>query len=242
MTHETGHARIEKLNLGPFDNCVYVVECLITGRGVIIDAAAEADVILEAAAGVAVERILKTHGHADHLGALDPVIAALGVPWAMHPADIEIAGRQPDELLTDGPGTHARLDHIRAGAGGVHRRHALPRWTRRHTMGLLELRSDHGLHRTEDHAAARHHPRLSRPRLGYDGRRRAARPGEVAGPRMVKLDIALQARGDYPTLLDTAHYCEANGIVALALPDHYLASRTSVTRPSLSRRPRPSTR
>lgn len=102
MTHETGHARIEKLNLGPFDNCVYVVECLITGRGVIIDAAAEADVILEAAAGVAVERILKTHGHADHLGALDPVIAALGVPWAMHPADIEIAGRQPDELLTDG--------------------------------------------------------------------------------------------------------------------------------------------
>ncbi len=43
---------------------------------------------------------------------------------------------------------------------------------------------------------------------------------------MVRLDIALQVRGDYPTLLDTARYCEANGIVALALPDHYLASRT----------------
>lgn len=49
---------------------------------------------------------------------------------------------------------------------------------------------------------------------------------------MVKLDIALQARGDYPTLLDTAHYCEANGIVALALPDHYLASRTDPSEPA----------
>ena len=102
MIHQTEQARITKLNLGPYDNCVYVVECLATGEGAIIDAAAEADVILEAAAGVEITRVVETHGHQDHIGALDPVTNALGIPWAMHPADIEIAGRRPDEELSDG--------------------------------------------------------------------------------------------------------------------------------------------
>ena len=102
MIHQTEHARIQKLNLGPFDNCVYIVECLATSQGVIIDAAAESEVILSAAAGIDVSRVLETHGHQDHIGALDPVIEALGVPWAMHPADIDIAGRRPDEQLSDG--------------------------------------------------------------------------------------------------------------------------------------------
>jgi glyoxylase-like metal-dependent hydrolase (beta-lactamase superfamily II) len=98
---DTG-VRVQKLNLGPYDNCVYIVECLVTGSGIIIDAAAEPEVILAAASDVDVSRVLKTHGHADHLGALDPVIAALDIPWAMHPADVTIAGREPDERLKDG--------------------------------------------------------------------------------------------------------------------------------------------
>jgi len=102
MIHQTEHARIQKLNLGPFDNCVYIVECLATGQGVIIGAAAESEVILSAAAGIDISRVLETHGHQDHIGALDPVIEALRVPWAMHPADIDIAGRRPDEQLSDG--------------------------------------------------------------------------------------------------------------------------------------------
>ncbi len=102
MIHETEHARVQKLNLGTYDNCVYVVECLTTGEGVIIDAAAEADVILTAAEDIDISRVVETHGHHDHIGALDPVTEALGIPWAMHPADIEIAGRRPDEELSDG--------------------------------------------------------------------------------------------------------------------------------------------
>lgn len=46
------------------------------------------------------------------------------------------------------------------------------------------------------------------------------------------MDLALQVRGDYPTLLDTARYSEANGLVALALPDHYLASRSDTSEPA----------
>lgn len=102
MIHQSEHARVQKLNLGPLDNCVYVVECLETAQGVIIDAAAESEAILEAAAGIDISRVLETHGHHDHIGALDPVTAALRIPWAMHPADIDIAGRRPDEELVDG--------------------------------------------------------------------------------------------------------------------------------------------
>lgn len=102
MIHQTEHARVQKLNVGAYDNCVYVVECLATGAGIIIDAAAEADVILGAAAGIDISGVVETHGHHDHIGALDPVTEALGIPWAMHPADIEIAGRSPDEELADG--------------------------------------------------------------------------------------------------------------------------------------------
>lgn len=48
----------------------------------------------------------------------------------------------------------------------------------------------------------------------------------------MKLDLALQARGDYSTLIEAAGYCETNGLVALALPDHYLASRTDPSEPA----------
>ena len=67
-----------------------------------IDAAAEAPRILETCEGLAVQSVLTTHGHHDHLGALDDVTQALQIPWLLHPADIDIAGRTPDEPLRDG--------------------------------------------------------------------------------------------------------------------------------------------
>lgn len=48
----------------------------------------------------------------------------------------------------------------------------------------------------------------------------------------MKLDLALQVRGDYPTLLEAARYCEDQGLVAMALPDHYLASRSDPSEPA----------
>lgn len=93
---------ITRLAVGEYDNNAYVVACERTSRGVIVDAAAEADRILAACEGVAVESILTTHGHFDHIQALDPVKDALDIPWYMHLADAEIAGRSPDEGFTDG--------------------------------------------------------------------------------------------------------------------------------------------
>ena len=100
--HEDGTMRIAKLPVGEWDNNAYVVACADTGKAVIIDAANEADRILQHVAGLEVQAILTTHGHFDHIMALDPVREALGVPWHLHPADIEIAERSPDEMLSHG--------------------------------------------------------------------------------------------------------------------------------------------
>jgi glyoxylase-like metal-dependent hydrolase (beta-lactamase superfamily II) len=93
---------ITKLAVGPYDNDSYVVSCRETRAGVVIDAAAEADRILAACQGLEVESVLTTHGHADHIDALDPVKDALEVPWLLHLADIDIAGRSPDGSLSGG--------------------------------------------------------------------------------------------------------------------------------------------
>lgn len=93
---------ISKLAVGPYDNDSYVVSCRDTGTAVVIDAAAEPERILSACGGLDVTCVLTTHGHLDHIGALDPVKDALGVPWLLHPDDTEIAGRDPDQALADG--------------------------------------------------------------------------------------------------------------------------------------------
>jgi glyoxylase-like metal-dependent hydrolase (beta-lactamase superfamily II) len=88
--------------LGPYENNVYVVACSSTGKAVVIDAAAEPDRILELTDGVEVEAILTTHGHLDHIGAVDEVSEALGVPFRLHPIDEPIAGRTTQAPLSDG--------------------------------------------------------------------------------------------------------------------------------------------
>lgn len=93
---------VTKLIVGPYDNGAYVVSCPRTTRAVVIDAAAEPDRILEACQGLQVDSILTTHGHLDHISALDPVKDALGVPFLMHAADTEIAQRSPDSALQPG--------------------------------------------------------------------------------------------------------------------------------------------
>jgi glyoxylase-like metal-dependent hydrolase (beta-lactamase superfamily II) len=99
-TYEDDRIRVVKMNVGEYDNCAYVVACAATDRAVVVDAAAEAGRIVAACEGLVVDAILTTHGHWDHIQALDEVKDALGVPWLMHLDDVEIAGRQPDDPIT----------------------------------------------------------------------------------------------------------------------------------------------
>ncbi|HKY47433.1 MAG TPA: MBL fold metallo-hydrolase [Acidimicrobiia bacterium] len=90
------------LAVGPFDNRVYILSCPVTKRAVVIDAADEADRIIAACDGLDVQAILTTHGHSDHIQAVDEVKAALDVPFLLHPADRQIAVRTFDGPLKDG--------------------------------------------------------------------------------------------------------------------------------------------
>jgi glyoxylase-like metal-dependent hydrolase (beta-lactamase superfamily II) len=100
--HEDDVMAITKLSVGPWDNNAYVLVCAQSGEAAIIDAANEAERILEASSPFDVKRVLTTHGHSDHIMALEAVVDALGVPWHLHADDIEIAGMKPDELLIHG--------------------------------------------------------------------------------------------------------------------------------------------
>jgi glyoxylase-like metal-dependent hydrolase (beta-lactamase superfamily II) len=94
---------IRRLNLGPMDNNVYVIVDPSTDKGVIVDASADAARIAEAADGVDVERILITHGDADHIDALEALKSLYpGVPVGIHPADAGRLPSPPDFEIQDG--------------------------------------------------------------------------------------------------------------------------------------------
>lgn len=74
----------------PKTNC-YVVMCPATREAMVVDPGAEAERILDAIRqmGARVTRVVHTHGHFDHIGATEVLLAGLPerVPVAAHPAD-----------------------------------------------------------------------------------------------------------------------------------------------------------
>lgn len=75
--------------VGPWPVNTYTVVCEETQTSAIIDPGADADEILTLVEGMRVDKILLTHGHPDHVGALDEVREATGAPVYLHPADGE---------------------------------------------------------------------------------------------------------------------------------------------------------
>ncbi|MER7133239.1 MBL fold metallo-hydrolase [Streptosporangium saharense] len=78
---------ISKLAVGPYDNNAYLVRCNETGDGVLIDAAAEADRLLELVGDRPISKIVTTHRHRDHWQALEQVAAATDAAVVAHPLD-----------------------------------------------------------------------------------------------------------------------------------------------------------
>lgn len=92
-TFDNGTILTKAALVGDMGNNAFAVACARTGQGVIIDAAAEPDRVLELAEGMDVKALLTTHGHFDHLRAVTAVVEALGVPFLLHPNDHELAAR-----------------------------------------------------------------------------------------------------------------------------------------------------
>jgi len=64
---------VHKVVVGPYDNNVFVVRCRATGDSVLIDAANEHELLLDLCRKLGVRRVLETHGHWDHIGAVTQV-------------------------------------------------------------------------------------------------------------------------------------------------------------------------
>ena len=88
------------LSLGQWNTNCYVL--IGGGESIIVDPAAEPERILAAVEGTAVKAILLTHGHGDHVQALDAVRQATGAPLGLHPADATESGIVGDFDLGDG--------------------------------------------------------------------------------------------------------------------------------------------
>jgi len=68
--YETADLRIDKIVVGPFENNVFVVRDKQTGDAVLVDAANEHELLLDVSRATGVRRVLTTHGHFDHIGAV----------------------------------------------------------------------------------------------------------------------------------------------------------------------------
>jgi glyoxylase-like metal-dependent hydrolase (beta-lactamase superfamily II) len=68
-----GSAEVHRFVVGPFENNVYVVRCRRTGEAVLLDAANEHDRLLRVATRLGVTSVLETHGHWDHIQAVEQV-------------------------------------------------------------------------------------------------------------------------------------------------------------------------
>ncbi|MCA9667637.1 MAG: MBL fold metallo-hydrolase [Myxococcales bacterium] len=114
-----GRLEIEVLVTGPFAENTIIAADADTGRAVLFDPGDEAERILARVRelGVDIERIVCTHAHLDHVGAVAPLSRMLGVKFYLHPDEqplldnLELSARmfglQPPETPTvDAPLAH----------------------------------------------------------------------------------------------------------------------------------------
>jgi len=97
-------ATIVKASVGPMDNNAYLISCSATGKTLLIDAANDADQLVELIREHApdVALIVTSHQHYDHWQALQAVTEATGAPTAAHALDAEPLPVAPDRILADG--------------------------------------------------------------------------------------------------------------------------------------------
>ncbi|NNN16423.1 MAG: MBL fold metallo-hydrolase [Acidimicrobiaceae bacterium] len=119
--YDFGGLLIYKVVVGPVDNNVYVVRCKETGESVLIDAANEHDRLLQLATELGVTRVIETHGHWDHIGAVTQ----------MREAGFEVMVSSEDAMML--PSYDLLLSHMEPITFGRIRMTQI--WTPGHTPG-----------------------------------------------------------------------------------------------------------
>lgn len=76
-----------RLGLGPLDTNCWIVSATESGPAMVIDPGGDAPRLMAELAGRAVDAVVLTHGHFDHLGAAAELVATTGAPLIVHEAD-----------------------------------------------------------------------------------------------------------------------------------------------------------
>jgi glyoxylase-like metal-dependent hydrolase (beta-lactamase superfamily II) len=95
---DTG-VEVHRVVVGPFENNVFIVRCRETGDSLLIDAANEHDLLLELCRDLQVRQVVETHGHWDHIQAVEAVRDA-GIDVAVTQADAAMLPSY-DQILED---------------------------------------------------------------------------------------------------------------------------------------------
>jgi glyoxylase-like metal-dependent hydrolase (beta-lactamase superfamily II) len=88
--------KLEKISVGEFQTNCYRIHPADDSSVVLVDPGAEVGKILDLVGDHKVSAILLTHGHHDHVGALQSVRSATRAPVGIHPADAERFHLIPD--------------------------------------------------------------------------------------------------------------------------------------------------
>jgi glyoxylase-like metal-dependent hydrolase (beta-lactamase superfamily II) len=99
VDYEDTAVEVHRVVVGPVENNVYIVRCRATGQSVLIDAANEHDRLLDLCRALDVGQVVETHGHWDHIQAVEAVRAA-GIDVAVTRADADMLPSY-DQLLED---------------------------------------------------------------------------------------------------------------------------------------------
>jgi glyoxylase-like metal-dependent hydrolase (beta-lactamase superfamily II) len=91
-----------RLRVGPFDNNVYLLRLLGQQRCLLIDAAAEAEAILQEVGSDRLEGIYLTHAHPDHIQALEDLRKHTSAPLAVHPKEPGASSLLAEVFFEDG--------------------------------------------------------------------------------------------------------------------------------------------
>lgn len=92
---------VHRLVVGSYDNNVFIIRCRHSGEAVLIDAANEHERLLELSQALGVRRILETHGHFDHIGAVTEMREA-GYEVSVLSADAPMLADVGYDVLLDG--------------------------------------------------------------------------------------------------------------------------------------------
>nr|MDT0666878.1 MBL fold metallo-hydrolase [Micromonospora sp. DSM 115978] len=99
---------VTKVAVGPMNNNCYLLRCAATGEQLLVDAANEPDTLLRLVGDEGLTTVVTTHRHADHVQALDAVVAATGATTVAHPDDAPAIPVPTAEPVHDG-------DHVQVG-------------------------------------------------------------------------------------------------------------------------------